>query len=126
MPSFESGDIIKVPFPYAEKPVRRFRPALVVSGPVLEDLHGLLWVLMITSARNKPWAGDVEITRLKEAGLPAASVVRCAKIAAIDAGSAKKIGALDSAHFNLVRNMMHRALDPEGSRPSVPSGPGPR
>ena len=31
---------------------------------------------MITSAKNKPWPGDVRITDLESAGLPAHSVVR--------------------------------------------------
>ena len=110
MQTFEPGDVVKVPFPFVERPVRRFRPALVVSAPVLQELHGLIWVLMITSADNKPWQGDVEISRFEDAGLPRLSVVRCAKVATMEARSATRIGALDTAHFNLVRNMMRQAL----------------
>lgn len=44
MASFEPGDVIKVPFPYTDKPARQSRPALVVSIPALEATHGLLWV----------------------------------------------------------------------------------
>lgn len=113
MQTFEPGDVVKVPFPFVERPVRRFRPALVVSAPLLQELHGLIWVLMITSAENKPWKGDVEISRFKEAGLPRLSVVRCAKIATMQGRSATRIGALDTAHFNLVRNMIRQALGPE-------------
>lgn len=112
MPAFEPGDIIKVPFPYEEKPAKRYRPALVVSSPELQKRHGLLWVLMITSANNPPWAGDVEVTHLEEAGLPAPSVVRCARIATIEAGAATRIGTLALAQFKLVSNMMQRVLNP--------------
>ena len=109
IPTFEPGDVIKIPFPYGEKPVKRFRPALVVSSRELQELHGLLWVLMITSAKNRPWAGDVEITHLDEAGLPAPSVVRCAKIAAIDSSQAIRIGRLDQVPLKFVEHMTQRA-----------------
>jgi mRNA interferase MazF len=33
----------------------------------------LLWVLMITSAENRDWPGDVAVTDLATAGLPAES-----------------------------------------------------
>ena len=110
MPVFEPGDVIKVPFPYVERPVKQYRPALVVSSPELQEVHGLLWVTMITSAKNKPWAGDVEVAHLEEAGLPAPSVVRCAKIATIEASAATRIGALGQAQFKLVSNLMQRAF----------------
>jgi mRNA interferase MazF len=110
MPVFEPGDIIKVPFPFTQKPVKQFRPALVVSSTELQEVLGLLWVLMITSAKNRPWAGDVKVAHLDEAGLPAPSVIRCARIAAIDASAATRIGSLGQAQFKLVSNMMQRAL----------------
>jgi len=40
--------------------------------------HGLLWVLMITSAENRGWDGDVDVSDLEFSGLPVASVVRTA------------------------------------------------
>ena len=55
MPIFEAWDIVKVPFPYTGRPVRERRPALVVAAGDLRDRHGLLWVLMITSAENRGW-----------------------------------------------------------------------
>jgi mRNA interferase MazF len=65
---------------------------------------------MITSAKNKPWAGDVEVTHLEEAGLPAPSVVRCARITAVDACAAERIGVLGLPQLRLVSNMMQRAF----------------
>ena len=32
MPSFEQGDIVRVPFPYTDRSTRQWRPALVVSA----------------------------------------------------------------------------------------------
>ena len=52
------------------------RPAVVVSVLELAEVHGLLWVLMVTSAANRPWPQDVAIPDLAAAGLPKPSVVR--------------------------------------------------
>lgn len=92
MPSFERGDVIKVPFPYTDRATRQRRPALVVSSADFERGHRLLWVLMITSAANRAWSGDVAIDDLEKAGLPAPSVIRTAKIATIDADDAERLG----------------------------------
>ncbi len=90
-------DIVVVPFPYADRLAEKRRPALVVSGPKLA-LHGLVWVVMITSADNDAWSSDVAITDLDRAGLPAPSVVRAAKIACIEpARIARRTGRLDKA-----------------------------
>jgi len=94
MPDFEAWDIIKVPFPYTDRPVRERRPALVVAADGIQREHGLLWVLMITSAANRGWPGDVAISDLTGAGLPAESVVRTAKIATIEVKEAERIGSL--------------------------------
>jgi mRNA interferase MazF len=97
MPIFEAWDIIKVPFPYTDRPVRQRRPALVVAAKDLQVAHGLLWVVMITSAENRGWRGDVEVSDLAQAGLPADSVVRTAKIATIEAKDAERLGSLPLA-----------------------------
>jgi mRNA interferase MazF len=49
---------------------------------------------MITSAAHQRRAGDVEISDIKQAGLPALSLVRSAKIATIEAHQVEAIGAL--------------------------------
>ena len=92
MANFEAGDIVAVPFPYTDKATRQRRPALVVSAGPLLKTHGLLWVLMITSAENRAWPDDIAIADLVSAGLPAPSVVRTAKIATIEAKDAEKLG----------------------------------
>ena len=95
MPSseaFQVGDVIKVPFPYTDRATRQRRPALVVSAPLLEARHGLLWVLMITSAENRGWPGDVPLAASASVGLPVPSVIRTAKIATIEASDAERIG----------------------------------
>ena len=102
MPSFSQGDVIKVPFPYTDRSTRQFRPALVVSAGGIEDAHGLLWVMMITSAENRGWPGDVPVSNLALAGLPVPSVIRTAKIATIEAADAAKLGRVSPAVFRQV------------------------
>ena len=56
--------------------------------------HGLLWVVMITTATNPRRDGDVPITI--KAGLPAPSVIRTAKIATIEPARVVRIaGKID-------------------------------
>lgn len=106
MPNFEPGDVVTVPFPYTDRSTRQRRPALVVSSNGLQAQHGLLWVLMITSAENRGWPGDVAITNLVGAGLPAASVIRTAKIATIEARDAEFRGKITPrAMAGVARNL---------------------
>ena len=114
MATFEPGTVVKVPFPYVERPVKQFRPALVISSPELQETHGLLWVLMITSARNSAWAGDIEISDIVQAGLPAPSVIRCAKVATIEASAANILGTVGPAQWKLVERMIARVLKSPG------------
>ena len=83
--SFRAFDVVIVPFPYIDRLAEKRRPALVVSSAALAKF-GVLWVAMITSAANDPWACDVPIADLDRAGLPVDSVVRPAKIACIEPG----------------------------------------
>lgn len=101
--TFLPGDVVKVPFPYTDRPTRQRRPALIVSSPDLQRQHGLSWLLMITSAANRGWEGDVDIADITLAGLPAPSVVRSAKIATIDSRDAEYLGRVDQEVLNAVQ-----------------------
>lgn len=83
---FSPWDVVRVPFPYTDRPVRRRRPALVIAAGEIEETHGLLWLVMITSAEDRGWESDVPVSDLGAAGLPAASIVRPAKIATVEGG----------------------------------------
>jgi mRNA interferase MazF len=103
MAAFSPWDIVKVPFPYADRSVRQRRPALVIAAGELEIDHGLLWLMMITSAANRGWPGDVFVSDLQIAGLPVASIVRPAKIATIDAADAELLGSLPQDDRRAIR-----------------------
>ncbi|MBK5926933.1 type II toxin-antitoxin system PemK/MazF family toxin [Rhodobaculum claviforme] len=111
MPDFEPGCVVRVPFPYTDGEARQHRPALVVAQTGPGEGGGLLlWVLMITSAGNRGWVGDVAIPDAAAAGLPAPSIIRCAKIATIDAARAEVRGRVLPATFAEVRSRLRAIL----------------
>jgi mRNA interferase MazF len=114
MPTFEPWDVVKVPFPYTDRPVRQNRPALVIAAGALQAAHGLLWLAMITSATHRGWPGDVVVSDLVAAGLPAPSIVRPAKIATIDARDAEPLGTLSPSERRPLRAYLRRRLSALG------------
>lgn len=108
---FDPFDVVVVPFPYADRFAEKRRPALVISNRKLA-LHGVIWVVMITSADNERWSSDVAITALERAGLPAPSVVRPPKIACIDPNRIdRRIGRLDRATARNVSQKLRGFLE---------------
>jgi mRNA interferase MazF len=108
--SFEQGDVVVLPFPYVDRLAEKRRPALVVSSPLLLSLN-LVWVVMITSAANRPWPSDVPIGSLELAGLPAASIIRPAKIACIEPDRiVRAIGRIGKEELSPVLNAVGRYL----------------
>ena len=110
MPTFETWDVVRVPFPYSDRPIRQRRPALVVAAGELQSAHGLLWLAMITSAANRGWPGDVAISDIAAAGLPIDSIVRPAKIATIEARDVDRLGTLSLGERAAVRSYLRRLL----------------
>lgn len=111
MPNFEPWQIVKVPFPYTDRPVRQKRPALVIAAGELSASRGLLWLAMITSAANRGWPGDVPISELGRAGLPVPSIVRPAKVATVEARDAEPLGILPVADRYAVAEYLRDCLD---------------
>lgn len=110
MPTFEQGDVVRVPFPYTDRNTRQHRPALVVSKGAVGENQALLWVVMITSAENRPWPGDVAVSDLEAAGLPAASVVRPMKIATVETRHVDRLGEVTADVRLSVLNAIQRLL----------------
>jgi mRNA interferase MazF len=106
MQIFKPQDVVKVPFPYTDRPVRERRPALIIAAGRLQADHGLLWVLMITSQANRGWPGDVPVSDLLLSGLPSPSVVRTAKIATIEARETERIGMLPEKDWLVVKEQL--------------------
>jgi len=110
-------DVIRVPFPYTNRPVRQRRPALVIAAHDKPGMPHLLWVLMITSAANRGWSGDVPVSDIAEAGLPVESLVRTEKIATIEAGDAEAIDRLPLADRGLVQSLLQSAINTLATAP---------
>jgi mRNA interferase MazF len=92
---FEPGDIVRAPFPYTDRDTVQYRPALIVSRNGLGPRGALYWAVMITSAEHRPWPHDVPVGDDHEAiGLPIPSVIRPAKIAAVDAARIAAVSRL--------------------------------
>lgn len=109
MPIFEPYSVVAVPFPYVERGAIRRRPALLVSMPSFIERHGLAWVVMITSARNAPWDGDIPVEDLELAGLRKPSVIRPPKIATIETERANAIGRVTADVATRVRTALAEA-----------------
>jgi mRNA interferase MazF len=113
MPSFEAGDVVRVPFPYTNRETAQHRPAVVISNGALGS-GMFLWVLMVTSEANRPWPGDVPLgSGYASAGLPAPSRVRTLKIATIETTSAEVIGKLSTSQLAQVRSAFDQHLSPK-------------
>jgi mRNA interferase MazF len=81
--SLGPGDVIVVPFPYSDRLAQKRRPALVVSNAELHAL-GLIWAVMITSAKNSSHPSDFALADLARAGLNSPSIARPSKIACLE------------------------------------------
>ena len=82
-PTYQCGDVVVVPFPFSDKLAGKRRPALVVSSAgVAAD--GLVWLVMITSAKHSAGAFDCAISDLQKAGLTKPCLVRPTKITALE------------------------------------------
>lgn len=110
MTRFDAGDVVRVPFPFVESEVRRYRPALVVSNGTLGPDGLLIWVAMITNARRPEWPGDIAIQDHLGVGLPIASKVRTCKLATLEASGAERIGHLEKHLMSAVRTEIDRHL----------------
>ncbi|MBB5222950.1 hypothetical protein HNP73_002897 [Amaricoccus macauensis] len=74
----------------------QYRPAIVVAeiGPRAGERTPLLRVVMITSAANRGWRGDLAVPDDDATGLPIPPVVRSARIATIERSRAEPRGTV--------------------------------
>lgn len=74
---------------------------------------------MITSAENRPWNGDVPFgDDYSQAGLPAPSVVRTAKIATVGSDRLSPLGRAPDTVYGEVRRRLAAIMSlPPGDQP---------
>ncbi|MDE8347787.1 MAG: type II toxin-antitoxin system PemK/MazF family toxin [Acidocella sp.] len=110
MTVFRRWDIVKISYTANPAMAPTHRPGLViVAGELFRD-HGLLWVLMITSATNRGWAGDIDIKDVTTAGLGVPSIIRTAKIMTVQGRDAYVIGSLASSQRQAVGERVFGAM----------------
>jgi mRNA interferase MazF len=111
MPIFEQGQTVRVPFPYTDRATRQRRPALVVSAGAIGEGDSLLWVVMITSAENRRWSGDLPLgADLGLAGLSVPSVIRPCKIATVETADIEPLGRIGPDLMSAVDSALRRNL----------------
>ncbi|MGQ9573134.1 MAG: type II toxin-antitoxin system PemK/MazF family toxin [Dehalococcoidia bacterium] len=95
MTSYERGDVVLVPFPFADRSVAKKRPAVVVSSGAYHTACNEVIIAQITSRlAGTPRPGDHRVVAWREAGLLAPSLVR-AKLATLHSGLLfRRLGAM--------------------------------
>lgn len=110
-PRFQPWDIVLVPFPYTERNYTKVRPALIVSTDTLSVKTGKYFLAMITSAQHAHVYGDVLMSDLELAGLPAPSIVRPSKIATFEEASfVRRTGTLPTKDRKAVSTQLRELL----------------
>ncbi len=108
--TFERFDVVIVPFPFSDRQATKRRPALVVSDRGFNHAHGHVILAMITTARDRSWPSDTEITDRNAAGLKARSVVRLKLFTLDNDLLVKRIGALAEADRTNVRRVLRATV----------------
>ncbi len=73
-----------------------------------------MWVMMITTAVNRGWPGDISLEdNHMTLGLPVPCVLRTEKISTVDVAQARVLGRLDEARMAQVRSRLASILQLE-------------
>jgi mRNA-degrading endonuclease toxin of MazEF toxin-antitoxin module len=95
--AFERYDVVTALFPFTEVPVRKPRPALVLSAAAFNREHGHVVATMITTGARSRWPSDHDIADLTTAGLAHPSLVRWKLFTLPFAVIGRRIGSLSGA-----------------------------
>jgi mRNA interferase MazF len=107
--TYESFDVIVVPFPFTDRDTSKRRPALVLSKSSFHEVdHSVC--SMITTKNHSPWPGDTEITDLDAAGLDHPSLIRLKLFTLDHRLIVKMIGALAKHDQNSVKESLRQHL----------------
>ena len=105
--TYNSFDVVLVPFPFTDSLSNKKRPALVLSSSFHFNMKaGTSVMAMITTAVHHPWPLDIPVNDLKAAGLPVPSVIRM-KLFTLDHRLVlKKLGQLHLTDQNHVEKTL--------------------
>ena len=107
--TFESLDVVVVPFPFTDRQAAKRRPALIISSANFNRAHEQSIMAMITSA-GSDWPSDVAIQGWREAGLNVPCKVRFKLFTLDDALVVRKLGTLSRRDSEAVKKAVGRVL----------------
>ena len=107
--TFESLDVVVIPFPFTDRRPAKRRLALIVSSENFNRTHEQSILAMITSA-GSDWPSDVAIQDWREAGLNVSCKVRFKLFTLDDTLIVRKLGALSKRDAEVVKNALGHVL----------------
>ncbi|MCY4488360.1 MAG: type II toxin-antitoxin system PemK/MazF family toxin [Deltaproteobacteria bacterium] len=107
--TFDTLDVVVVPFPFADRETSKRRPALVVSSADFNAAHEQSILTMITSVRA-PWPSDVDIQDWQGVGLSVPCKVRFKLFTVDDGMIVRRIGSLSTRDARAIRTALSRVL----------------
>ncbi len=106
---YQKGDVVLVPFPFADVRATKARPALVLSEPAYEQETGNLILAQITS-KAAQFSSDCSLRDWAQAGLKRPSIVRL-KLATMAAALVRhKPGTVTATDLSGVDACLKQAL----------------
>ena len=103
------GTIVIVPYPFVEQPIRKVRPALVLSSRSF-NAAGQTVTAMVTTAARSAWPEDQLITDWARAGLKRPCIVRFKVFTLQNEAILQELGQLSSHDAAIVRNGARRVF----------------
>jgi len=112
MSEYRRGDVVLVPFPFADLSSRKQRPAVVVSGELYHNTEPDIIIAAITSRIRQPVAPtDYVLQDWEQAGLLRPSLVK-ASLATIEPELVRyRIGRVTDADLIEIGHRLARALE---------------
>jgi len=77
---YKRGDIVTVPFPFADESRSKRRPALIISNNKVNQTGDFLMMQITSKKRNDDLTLAIETENFSEKPLPLKSYLRCQKI----------------------------------------------
>jgi mRNA interferase MazF len=114
-PKLRQGDVVLVPFPFADLSGQKMRPAVIVSG---NPQGSELIVAFITSVltNRSPRGADIELLQsdpeFQVSGLKVESLIRLDKLVALSSNKIfRRLGTIGPATRIKIAAMLRRAFD---------------
>lgn len=111
--TFESFDVVVVPFPFSDRRTVKRRPALIVSSADFNRAHRQSILTMITSTGTN-WPSDVLIEGWQEAGLNVPCKIRFKLFTLDDSLIIRRLGRLTKRDANAVGSALGLVLASSG------------